>query len=90
VKKEYFEILLERVEDKIDLVLEGHSALDKKIDRRFDELDEKIGLNTVKIEALSKKINEVKESLGERIDAVAVDLQAHRRDTEAHPGVKRA
>ena len=78
MEKSHLEILLEDIRGKFDLVLEGHSALDKKIDDRFDEMNEKIEHNSFVIGVLNQKI-----------DAVAADLSAHRADTEAHRGVYR-
>lgn len=78
MEKSHLEILLEDIGGKFDLVLEGHSALDKKIDDRFDEMNEKIEHNSFVIGVLNQKI-----------DAVAADLSAHRADTEAHRGVYR-
>jgi outer membrane murein-binding lipoprotein Lpp len=78
MQKDHLEILLEDIRGKFDLVLEGHAALDNKIDTRFDELNEKIENNSFKIDTLNKKI-----------DAVSADLRAHRADTEAHHGVYR-
>jgi Txe/YoeB family toxin of Txe-Axe toxin-antitoxin module len=78
MEKSHLDILLEDIRGKFDLVLEGHSALDKKIDNRFDELDEKIEHNSFVIGVLNQKI-----------DAVAADLAAHRADTEVHRGVYR-
>lgn len=89
MKKENLEILLEDISSKFDLVLEGHAALDKKIDVRFDELNEKIEHNAFMIDTLNKKIDAVDEKLSRKIDAVAVDLKAHRSDTEAHCSVYR-
>ncbi len=78
MEKGHLEILLEDIRSKFELVLEGHTALDKKIDTRFDELNEKIEHNSFKTDAMNKKI-----------DAVAADLSAHRKDTEAHGTVYR-
>jgi outer membrane murein-binding lipoprotein Lpp len=78
MEKDHLQILLEDIRSKFDLVLEGHAALDKKIDTRFDELNEKIEHNSFKIDTLNKKI-----------DSVAADLSAHRKDTEAHGTVYR-
>ena len=100
MKKEHFEVLLEDISGKFDLVLEGHAALDSKFDHKFDELNEKIEINSFKIDALnqkidavdarlSKKIDGVDEKLSKKIDGVAADLKAHRADTEAHHGVYR-
>ncbi len=73
MEKDHLEILLEDIRSKFDLVLEGHAALDRKIDARFNELNEKVEHNTFVIGVLNDKI-----------DAVASDLSAHRADTEAH------
>ncbi|WP_298272089.1 hypothetical protein [Geobacter sp.] len=100
MRKESLEILLEDIRSKFDLVLEGHEVLrgeirelGRKTDERFDLVDLKIDTLNKKIdevdERLNKKIDEVEEKLGKKIDAVAVDLAAHRADTEAHHGVYR-
>jgi cytochrome c556 len=72
MEKEHFEILLEEMNSKFNLVLEGHAALDKKLDAKFDELNEKIEQNTFMIgvvnDSLSKRIDELDERLGNRID----------------------
>ena len=73
MKKEYLETLLEDVKEKFDLILEGHASLNKKIDTVYENLDEKIEMNGLKIDALNRKI-----------DGVASDLAAHRADTESH------
>ncbi len=100
MEKEHFEILLEHIENKMQLVLEGHVALDRKFDSRFEELNEKIEHNSFLIGVLNKKIDDVDAKLGQKIDdvdaklsnkidAVAADLSAHRVDTEAHYGIYR-
>lgn len=93
MEKEHLEILLEDINSKFNLVLEGHAALDKKMDTKFEELNEKIEQNTFMIgavnDSLSKRINELDERLSTKLDAVAADLSEHRADTEAHHGVYR-
>jgi septation ring formation regulator EzrA len=97
MEKEHLEMILEDINGKFDLVLEGYAALDKKLDNRFDELNEKIEHNSFKIDVLNKKIDGVEENLTKRIDsveynltkkidAVAEDLSSHRSDTEVHRG----
>jgi hypothetical protein len=76
MKKDHLEILLEDIRGKFDLVLEGHDALHKEIRDTREELCEKVNSVDFKVETLNSKI-----------DAVASDLTAHRRDTEAHPSV---
>lgn len=104
MEKEHFEILLEEMNSKFSLVLEGHAALDKKFDAKFDVLNEKIEQTNFKLgvvndnlskrideldERLSNRINELDERLSTKLDAVAADLSEHRADTEAHHGVYR-
>ncbi len=73
MEKDHLEILLEDINGKVDLVLEGHAVLNKKIDDTKEELSEKIELNSSLIQELNKKV-----------DGVAADLSAHRADTESH------
>ncbi len=98
MEKGNLEMILEDINGKFDLVLEGYAALDKKLDTRFDELNEKIENNSFKIDVLnnkidgvdaklSKRIDGVEEKLSKKIDGVAAELKAHRADTEAHHGV---
>lgn len=99
MEKDHLEMIFEDMNAKFDLVLEGYAALDKKLDTRFDELDEKIENNTFKIEVLnqkidavdaklSKKIDDVDARLNKKIDAVAANLtsrlDAVAEDLSAH------
>ena len=68
-------VLMEDVQHKFDIVVEGHQMLSEKIDR---------------VEGtLTKRIDEVETNLSRRIDAVAANLSAHRADRLAHHGVYR-
>jgi hypothetical protein len=98
MEKEHLEMILEDINGKFDLILEGHESLrgeirdlSRKTDERFDLVDFKIDTLNRKIdgvdERLSKKIDGVEASLGEKIDGVAGELKAHRQDTEAHRGM---
>jgi len=97
MEKDNLEMILEDINGKFDLVLEGYAALDKKLDDRFDELNEKIENNSFKIEILIQKLDGVEERLTKRVDgfeqnlsnslnALAEAFSAHRRDTEVHRG----
>jgi len=79
VQKDHLEILLEDIRDKFDLVLEGHAALDKKIDLRFDQLNEKIEINTVKIDALHQKVKENSQ----KIDVLDKKVEQNSRKIDA-------
>ncbi|MCF6267865.1 MAG: hypothetical protein L3J57_15170 [Desulfuromusa sp.] len=76
MKQEHFEILLEEMNSKFNIVIEGHTALDQKIDRKFDQLNEKNEHNTFLIGTLNEKIDGVEERLSKKIDSVAADLKA--------------
>jgi len=100
MEKDHLEILLEDIRGKFELVLEGQESLSRKMDERFDELNEKIEQHSFLLGTLNKKIDGVdnrlgtkidgvENSLGEKIDTVAADLAAHRADTEAHGPVYR-
>ena len=89
MEKEHLEIILENIDKKFDIVIEGYSTLDRKIDNLAKKTDERFDLVDLKFEALSEKIDSVEETLTGKIDAVATDLKAHREDTEAHHGIYR-
>ena len=73
MEKERLEIILEDMNSKFDLILEGHVGLRQAIDDLDKRTTERFDLVDFKFEVLNKKI-----------DAVAADLSAHRADTEAH------
>ncbi|MCF6267465.1 MAG: hypothetical protein L3J57_13095 [Desulfuromusa sp.] len=96
MEKEHLEVILESIDSKFDLVLEGHETLNQKIDdlakrtdERFDLVDIKIDTLNDKIDTVDKKLTKRIDGLNDKIDAVSVDLKAHRADTEAHHGVYR-
>jgi hypothetical protein len=84
MEKDHLEILLEDMNKKFDLVLEGHAVLGKKIDDNAKEVEEKFELTNLQIKAVSQKIDNVEAKLSQKIDAVASDLAEHRADTEKH------
>ena len=97
MEKEHFEMLLEDINDKSDLIIEGHDGLrgeirelSRKTDERFDLVDFKIDTLDKKTDGvedkLTAKIDGVEANLLKKIDAVAADLSAHRLDTEVHRG----
>ena len=84
MEKEHLEMILEDINGKFDLILEGYDSLDKKIDKNHQESNEKHAHTAFMLETLNQKIDGVDDKLTAKIDAVAEDLSAHRRDTEAH------
>lgn len=96
MKKEHFEVLLEDINRKFDLVLDGHLGLEKRMEDIRTELKADIHHNSFMLDALNKKVDAMDARLSARIDgleskldAVATDLSAHRADTEAHHGMYR-
>jgi DNA-binding ferritin-like protein len=94
MKKDNLEMLLENINEKFDLVIEGHSALSKEIRETRQEFNEKLDLVNFKVDTLHQRVENVREELTDKIDAVdrkvdavAEDLAAHRRDTEVHRGL---
>jgi hypothetical protein len=75
MEKEHLEILLESIDNKFQLVLEGHSSLANQIKETRQELLERADLTDFKLDVLNKKIDEVDERLSQKIDAVAADLK---------------
>ena len=89
MEKDHLEILLEDISSKFNLVLEGHDALRSEIREAREESNSKHDHTAFMIETLNRKIDDVDAKLSKKIDAVAVDLAAHRADTEAHHGIYR-
>ncbi len=75
MEKDHLEIILESIDNKFQLVLEGHSSLANQIAELRQETNERFDLVDFKFQVMNDKI-----------DAVAAGLQAHRADTEAHDG----
>ena len=71
--KDHLEIILESIDNKIQLVREGHSSLVNQIAELRQETNERFDLVDFKFQVINDKI-----------DVVSVELKAHRVDTEAH------
>lgn len=78
MEKEHFEVILEDINSKIDLIVEGRQALDKKIDDKVAELKSDIKEVDTKVEfvhrSLDKKIDNVTEELKGEIKKVETKL----------------
>jgi predicted nuclease with TOPRIM domain len=99
MEKDHLEVLLEDIREKFDLVLEGHDVLRQELGSLRTEVRENKDETNFKIDALHQRIEAVQQELkeeirgvrsdvgelGAKIDHVAVDLAAHRADTESHP-----
>jgi hypothetical protein len=84
MEKEHLEMILEDINGKFELVLEGQESLRKEMNGMREDLTEKVEHNTFLIKTLNQKIDTTHCELKEEIRSVAIDLSAHRSDTEAH------
>jgi len=82
-EQRHFEVLLEDIKHSVDTVAEGHSGLvdrmdrlDAKLDRRADELDEKIGW-------VAEELKETRDELKGEIQGVRGELKETREEMAA-------
>ena len=76
MEQNHLEILLEDIRSKFELVLEGHSVLNGKIDAFHAESNEKHDQTAFLLKAMSGKIDAVREESNEKHDQTAVLLKA--------------
>ena len=81
--KDSLEILLEDIRGKFDLVLEGHSSLQKCIENAEQNLNDKISLVDFKVGVLNQKIDGVRDELNQKIDGVEATLSKRIDGVEA-------
>jgi predicted nuclease with TOPRIM domain len=98
MEKDHLEIILEDMQGKFDLLIEGHEGLRQELRATRQEVNERLDCVNFKIGVLNKKIDDVENRLSARIDGVENNLSAkidgvaaglahHRRDTESHPNL---
>ncbi len=75
MEKENLEMILEDINGKFDLILEGHESLRGEIHDLGRKTDERFDLVDFKIDVLNKKIDGVDERLSKKIDGVAADFE---------------
>jgi outer membrane murein-binding lipoprotein Lpp len=76
MKKEHFEILLEDMNTKFNIVLESHEALRSEIREAREESNSKHDHTSFLIQTLNQKIDTVESNLSARIDSVESSLSA--------------
>jgi len=74
MKKEHFEILLEDMNTKFNIVLESHEALRSEIREAREESNSKHDHTSFLIQTLNQKIDTVESNLSVRIDSVESSL----------------
>ena len=67
VTNRQFGVILEDINSKFDLVLEGHAALDKKFDKKIDEFKNETQLN---FEAIRNELGEFKNETRLNFEAI--------------------
>lgn len=73
MEKQHFEILLENMDSKINMILEGYSVLDKRIVDEGEKRREENELLNVKISALSHRFDAVDsrfDGIDRRLDGI--------------------
>ena len=83
MEKDHLAILLEEMNGKFTLVLEGHDAIRQEMREMNENLKTEIEHNSFLINVVNDKV----DRLEVKVDSIASDLSAHRADTEAHHGV---
>jgi len=68
-----FKIILEDINQKFDILIEGHNGLNKKFDQLDNKIDREIEDRQAADAVLLKEIRELR-----------VDLNEHRNNTELH------
>ncbi len=70
MQRDHLEILLEEMNSKFTLVLEGHSSLHQEIMNSRQDTAEKFALVDFKFEVLNNKIDDVEARLNAKIDTM--------------------
>jgi tetrahydromethanopterin S-methyltransferase subunit G len=78
----HFGVILEDIDSKLDLVVEGHQTLDKKIDRHYGEFQEFRKEVDYKFEIVFEKFDEVDK----RFDEVTGELRVIRNELKEKVG----
>ena len=88
-------MILEDINGKFDLILEGHDGLRKELrelsrrtDERFDMVDFKFDVLNNKVDTVVADLKATDARLSNKVDDVAAELKAHRVDTEVHRGYR--
>lgn len=66
-KERYLGVTLEHIDSKLDLVLDGHKALDKKIDDFKEEVGEKFKEVDYKFEVVLDELHVIRNELKEKV-----------------------
>ena len=84
MEKQHFDILLENMDSKFNILMEGFGSLSDRIDNNHRELKGDVSLLDEKISVLSQRVSSVEANLGAKIDSVHSELIDHRNNSEMH------
>jgi len=86
-EKRRLNVILEEMNGKLSLVLEGHAALDEKIERYHREAreDHRLVMDLLRFshDELNKKIEGVEQRLDAKIDSLGKELKKTREELSA-------
>ena len=71
VAERHFGVVLENIDSKIDLVLEGYQALDVKFTKKFEEVDERLDIIDEKLDIHTEILSEHGKILTEHSKMIA-------------------
>jgi len=71
VTERHFGVVLENIDSKIDLVLEGYQALDVKFTKKFEEVDERLDIIDEKLDIHTEILSEHGKILTEHSKMIA-------------------
>jgi len=87
-EKRHLNVILEGISGKLNLVLEGHEALDEKIERYHREAkeDHRLVMDLLRFshDELNKKIEGVRAELKETRDELSAKIEAVGEKVEGH------
>jgi hypothetical protein len=72
--KRYIGVLIENVDSKLDLVLEGQEGLQRQIDINHEEFKEFRAETNDKFEVITEALNEFKEEVGAKFEVTFEEL----------------
>jgi len=76
---------IQETRQELNEKIEMNSFAIKGLEKRIDGVEDRL---SKRIDGVEDKLGNVEDSLTKKIDAVAVDISAHRADTEVHRGYK--
>lgn len=85
----HFGVVLEDIDSKLDLVVEGHAALDVKFTKKFDEVNEQLKAHTEIFGMIQKQLSAMREMIAkntEDIEVMKMDLHIIKNDLKEKIG----